>query len=86
MPPYLYVDTLHTTRGRQATRKYLEKAPSPSPQRGESYADQWVVDHARDEPGDEPKGELEEIETSRNIESTRSIFEDVATQECSTLS
>lgn len=43
------------------------------------YAHQWAADHVQDEPDDAPKRELGEIQTSEDVESTRSIFEDVDT-------
>lgn len=40
----------------------------------------------RDGPDDESKRDLGEIDTSHDIESSRSIFEDVDTKRCSALS
>jgi hypothetical protein len=43
------------------------------------YAHQWAADHVQDEPDDAPKRELGEIQGSEDVESSRSIFEDVDT-------
>jgi hypothetical protein len=43
------------------------------------HAHQWAADQVQDEPDDAPKRELGEIQTSQDVESSRSIFEDVDT-------
>src|SRR5580692_3658155 len=63
--PYQYVGYLHTTRGWQATRKYLEKAPRP-PGR-ENYAHQRVADHLGTNSTRSPSASWEELSLLRTL-------------------